>query len=309
MIIEGGHIASLTRVGFGYIFFVKLSEEKDNATAFKRYCVNNFTACPAKMVKLTPELINQSMQYINPCRERELDLRGYKIPQIENLGATLDQFDTIDLSDNDLRKLDNLPHLPRLKCLLLNNNRILRISEGLEEVVPNLKSIILTGNNLQELSDLEPLTGFKHLDTISLLINPVSTKQNYREYMAYKFPQLRLLDFRKIKQKDRQAAQEFFRTKQGKDMLKEVSKKSKLSAAAALAADATNGKVPSEGGRFANPEDMQRIREAIKRASSLAEVERLSQILQSGQLPEKFQHELAQNGHNGATNAAVAMEY
>lgn len=194
------------------------------------------------MVKLTPELINQSMQYINPCRERELDLRGYKIPQIENLGATLDQFDTIDLSDNDLRKLDNLPHLPRLKCLLLNNNRILRISEGLEEVVPNLSSIILTGNNLQELSDLEPLAAFTKLETICLLINPVSTKPNYREYMAYKFPQLRLLDFRKIKQKDRTAAQEFFRTKQGKDMLKEVSRKSKLSAAAALAAEASNGK-------------------------------------------------------------------
>eukprot|EP00099_Drosophila_melanogaster_P019085 NP_610315.1 U2A [Drosophila melanogaster] len=265
------------------------------------------------MVKLTPELINQSMQYINPCRERELDLRGYKIPQIENLGATLDQFDTIDLSDNDLRKLDNLPHLPRLKCLLLNNNRILRISEGLEEAVPNLGSIILTGNNLQELSDLEPLVGFTKLETICLLINPVSTKPNYREYMAYKFPQLRLLDFRKIKQKDRQAAQEFFRTKQGKDVLKEISRKSKMSAAAAIAAEAGNGKGRgSEGGRLANPQDMQRIREAIKRASSLAEVERLSQILQSGQLPDKFQHEMeavAQNGagHNGS--GAVAMEY
>ncbi|KAH8284792.1 hypothetical protein KR054_001005 [Drosophila jambulina] len=266
------------------------------------------------MVKLTPELINQSMQYINPCRERELDLRGYKIPQIENLGATLDQFDTIDLSDNDLRKLDNLPHLPRLKCLLLNNNRILRISDGLEEVVPNLSSIILTGNNLQELSDLEPLAAFTKLETICLLINPVSTKPNYREYMAYKFPQLRLLDFRKIKQKDRAAAQEFFRTKQGKDMLKEVSRKSKLSAAAALAAEASNGKGRGpDGGRLANPEDMQRIREAIKRASSLAEVERLSQILQSGQLPEKFQHEqeAGQNGatQNGSGPVAVAMEY
>lgn len=50
---------------------------------------------------------------------------GYKIPQIENMGATLDQFDTIDFSDNDLRKLDGFPHLPRLKCLLLNNNRIM----------------------------------------------------------------------------------------------------------------------------------------------------------------------------------------
>lgn len=49
---------------------------------------------------------------------------GYKIPQIENMGATLDQFDTVDFSDNDLRKLDGFPYLPRLKCLLLNNNRI-----------------------------------------------------------------------------------------------------------------------------------------------------------------------------------------
>jgi hypothetical protein len=28
------------------------------------------------MVKLTPDLIQQSMQYINPVRDRELDLRG-----------------------------------------------------------------------------------------------------------------------------------------------------------------------------------------------------------------------------------------
>lgn len=49
---------------------------------------------------------------------------GYKIPQIENMGATLDQFDTIDMSDNDIRKLDGFPLLKRLKCLLLNNNRI-----------------------------------------------------------------------------------------------------------------------------------------------------------------------------------------
>lgn len=108
------------------------------------------------MVKLTPELINQSMQYINPCRDRELDLRGkiwiffwgyvkiyfllfffagYKIPQIENMGATLDQFDTVDFSDNDLRKLDGFPILTRIKCLLLNNNRIVWVFINLIENV------------------------------------------------------------------------------------------------------------------------------------------------------------------------------
>lgn len=69
------------------------------------------------MVKLTPDLIQQSMQYINPVKDRELDLRGYKIPTIENLGATLDQFDTIDFSDNDIRKLDGFPLLKRIKTL------------------------------------------------------------------------------------------------------------------------------------------------------------------------------------------------
>ena len=49
---------------------------------------------------------------------------GYKIPVIENLGATLDQFDIMDFSDNDIRKLDGFPLLKRLKTLLLNNNRI-----------------------------------------------------------------------------------------------------------------------------------------------------------------------------------------
>lgn len=49
---------------------------------------------------------------------------GYKIPVIENLGATLDQFDAIDFSDNEIRKLDGFPLLRRLKTLLVNNNRI-----------------------------------------------------------------------------------------------------------------------------------------------------------------------------------------
>lgn len=49
---------------------------------------------------------------------------GYRLPEIENLGATLDQFDTIDFSDNDIRKLEGFPFLKRIKSLLFNNNRI-----------------------------------------------------------------------------------------------------------------------------------------------------------------------------------------
>ena len=76
------------------------------------------------MVRLTPELIEDSYQYINPIREYELNLRGYKIGLIENLGATLNQFDTIDFSDNEIRRLDGFPVLTKIVSLLLNNNKL-----------------------------------------------------------------------------------------------------------------------------------------------------------------------------------------
>ena len=56
-----------------------------------------------------------------------ISISGFKIPVIENLGATLDQFDTFDFSDNDIRKLDGFPHLKRLNSILANNNRIVYV--------------------------------------------------------------------------------------------------------------------------------------------------------------------------------------
>ncbi|KAL1444234.1 hypothetical protein MTO96_045598, partial [Rhipicephalus appendiculatus] len=124
------------------------------------------------MVKLSQDLIQMAAQSINPVRDRELDLRGYKIPVIENLGATLDQFDCIDLSDNEIRKLDGFPVLKRLKSLMLNNNRICRIAENLQEHLPALETLVLTNNQIQNLGDLDPLASIKTLTYLSLMKNP-----------------------------------------------------------------------------------------------------------------------------------------
>lgn len=42
-----------------------------------------------------------------------------------------DQFDTIDLSDNEIVKLENFPLLNRLGTLIINNNRITRINPNI----------------------------------------------------------------------------------------------------------------------------------------------------------------------------------
>lgn len=229
------------------------------------------------MVKLTAELIEQSAQYTNPLRDRELDLRGYKIPVIENLGATLDQFDTIDFSDNDIRKIDGFPYLPRLKTLILNNNRVVRIAEGLEQGIPNLETLVLTNNGLQELGDLDALESLKNLKYISLMRNPVTTKKHYRLYVLHKVPTLRVLDFQRIKQKERDASLKMFKGKKGHALATDIGKKSKTFV--------PGEHLPEKRADGPSKEDVAAIKAAIANAKTLEEVERLNNMLKTGQIP------------------------
>ena len=105
---------------------------------------------------------------------------GNKIPVIENLGATENQFDCIDFSDNEVVRLDGFPPLKRLKTLLLNNNRISRISVSIGESIPNLQMLVLTGNKLSVLPDIKALRVLSKLQFLSLCDNPVSKKPGYR---------------------------------------------------------------------------------------------------------------------------------
>ncbi|XP_024117570.1 U2 small nuclear ribonucleoprotein A' [Oryzias melastigma] len=230
------------------------------------------------MVKLSAELIEQAAQYTNPVRDRELDLRGYKIPVLENLGATLDQFDTIDFSDNEVRKLDGFPLLKRLKTLLMNNNRICRLGDNLEQSLPGLKELILTNNNIQELGDLDPLASVKTLTLLSLLRNPVTNKKHYRLYVISKLPHIRVLDFQKVKMKERQEAEKLFKGKRGAQLAKDIAKRTKTFIPGVAQQQEKKRSGPSQA-------EVEAIKHAISNASSLAEVERLKGMLQAGQIP------------------------
>lgn len=235
-------------------------------------------------MKLTADLILQSPQFTNALKDRELDLRGYKIPVIENLGATLDQFDTINLSDNDVKKLEGFPLLKRLKCLLLNNNRVCRIGEGLETCLPNLESIVLTNNSMQDLSDLEPLGSVQTLRYLSLMRNPITNKQNYRLYVIYSLPQVRVLDFQRIKQREREAAKRLFGGKKREKLLNgtEKNKTNKFVPGEPLA------KGPDSEPVKQNPQksNIAAIKAAISNAKSLEEVKKLEMLLKTGHVPD-----------------------
>lgn len=75
-------------------------------------------------MRITPDLIKSCNQHINAIKQRQLDMRGLKVPMIENLGATMDFYDCLDLSDNEIISLSSFSILKNLKSMILTNNRI-----------------------------------------------------------------------------------------------------------------------------------------------------------------------------------------
>ncbi|EJU01008.1 L domain-like protein [Dacryopinax primogenitus] len=246
------------------------------------------------MVKLTPELVAASRSYINPLKDRELDLRGHKIPAIENLGVTKDQHDTIDFTDNSISSLSNLPLLRRLHTLLLSNNRITHISPSLHISCPNLKCLVLTNNALAELGDLKSLEGCRKLEWLALIGCPVRQKKWYREWCLWVVKPLRVLDYQKIKQKERESAKSLFLTPDDLPTALATTLASNLTAPSAMNAhpdmdqslSAPAGLTAGKAGRMMTADERERVRAAIARATSAEEIKRLEKMLREGYVPE-----------------------
>ncbi|KZP32256.1 L domain-like protein [Athelia psychrophila] len=240
------------------------------------------------MVKLTPELLGQVPSALNPIKERQLDLRGYKIPVIENLGVTKDQHDAIDLTDNSIVTLGNLPLLKRLRTLLLANNRISAISPSIHLSVPNLTTLMLTNNTISELGDLEPLKELKGLKYLSLMGNPVQEKKWYREWLAWRLPALRVIDFQRIRDKEREAGKSLFLTAEGLPTALATTISTTVSTTSKLAVTTDEPRPAAsttKAGRLMSKEDADKVKQAIAKATSVEEVKRLERSLREGYMP------------------------
>ncbi|RMZ72549.1 U2 small nuclear ribonucleo A [Pyrenophora seminiperda CCB06] len=234
----------------------------------------------AKM-RLTTDLINNSLSFINCLTERELELRGHKISAIENMGAAKDN-DAIDLTDNDIAQLGNFPLQRRLRTLFLAQNRIANIQPNLASSIPNLRTLVLTKNKMAELADLDPLGGFKNLVYLTLMGNPVTSKEYYRYWVIWRCPSVRFLDFTKVRDVERKKAQELFGTAdEPTELATQISSnKSKGFVVPTFASTDDSGKE-----RIYTDDEKKRMRAAILNASSLAEMARLEKDFAEGRIP------------------------
>lgn len=260
-------------------------------------------------MRLSADMIARSPAFLNALKDRELDLRGNKIAVIENLAATQDQFDSIDLSDNEIKKVECMVVLKRLTQLLLNNNRVSRISEGLGKALPKLETLVLANNALSTLTELEPLAHVPTITSLSLVDNPVTKVKDYRAFVIALLPRLKVLDYKRVKQAEREAAEAAFRRSR-KPNLKGPGGGAAAANGETLAVEQGNGAAAQAAPRAAPTEaQVAQIRLAISAASSLEEVQKLEAALKAGNydLIAKAAEaaKAAQDGHGGGDAEAA----
>lgn len=161
--------------------------------------------------------------------------------------------------------------MPRLVTLICNNNHISKIQLS-DTNLPSLKALILTNNRVNNLNDILNLVPMKSLEVLSLLDNPVATKQYYRLFTIYNMPSLKLLDYKKVTKTEREEAEKLFNSSTGKAILSAISNVQNSSAA--------NSKKNSK--KTLTEDQKRQISIAIEAAKTAEEIDRIESQIKDG---------------------------
>ncbi|GAA5974077.1 hypothetical protein JCM11641_003419 [Rhodosporidiobolus odoratus] len=275
------------------------------------------------MVRLDADLIARVPSHLTCLNDRQLDLRGLKLPAIENLGVTKDQLDSLDLTDNSITSVSNFPLLRRLNHLLLANNPVRTVSPSVATSLPNLTSLVLTNSALPKdsLAHLGDTLGrCRKLEHVSCKGAPVAQADHYKDWIVFRCKKLRILDFDRVKQADRTRANSLFLTPAGEPTPLHTSFLTAAAAGATAPSLVAGSKTFEPGvepstagkaGRLLNKEEKERVRKAIEGAESVEEIRRLQRMLAQGFVPtEKDLRDLEKQKSGAGRPAAngTAME-
>lgn len=144
-----------------------------------------------------------------------------------------------------------------MRTLNLTNNHISKI-ENIAESFPNLENLVLIGNRLTDLTEIDNLSYSRNLTRVYLMENKVTQDPNYRFYVIHRLPNLKVLDFQRVKQEERDHAESLF-GKLNLQSAKEI---------------------------FAKMDKNAKIKLAIEKAKTVEEISRLEILLKCGELSE-----------------------
>ncbi|KAM3931184.1 tubulin-specific chaperone E isoform 1-T3 [Leptodactylus fuscus] len=162
----------------------------------------------------------------------ELHLASNNITCLERPGNCFQSLTLLDLSNNhisDGNQLLSIADLPRLKHLIISNNRILSINFSTQpgcctEEFVSLNSLSVDGNNISQWSFINELNKLRNLQSLNCQNNPlmVSDKnpETVRQLIIAKIARLKILNRTEILPQERKGAELDYRKMFGKEWLK-----------------------------------------------------------------------------------------
>lgn len=227
-------------------------------------------------MKLTPQVILDAPNIINPEGKLTLSLRNLRLTFIDNLHLANGAFAVIDLTNNELVEASGIPNWEGLETVLMANNNIYTVGDmaGLA-----LRSLLLAQNNISTLKLLVNLRSLESIHTLLLLGNPVCSEHYYRQFLIWLLPSLRVLDCEKVKVSERKSAVELF----GEDFEKATP------AAVALIHGGNDAKPVAKETRMINStvrkltqEEKAKLIAQLETAQTMEEMDRIQSVLRNG---------------------------
>lgn len=256
-------------------------------------------------MKITPSLILLAPDIITPEGKLALVLRDQALLDIENLYPFSSIYSVIDLTNNDILELENVPDTECVETLLLANNNISFLgaaafangtidapngtlsSSTTSELGSNQKlkktssllSLLLVNNNISSFTELCKLHRFCNLRCLLMMGNPICNENHYRVFTIWILPKLRVLDGERVTRAERTLAMELFgasldeRSIEANELLHKTAETSTAPKQTRLMADAL---------KKLTPEEKKSLVAQLELALTMEEMERISLALRNG---------------------------
>ncbi|KGU07042.1 U2 small nuclear ribonucleoprotein A' [Candida albicans P87] len=231
-------------------------------------------------MRLTAQVINEAPEILNPEGKLTLLLRDLQITELENLAITQNKYQVIDLSNNDLISLGNIPkRFNNLQCLLLSNNNISYIDDESFSSDNHITSITLFNNNIYKFQKSFK-DKFPKLETLILLGNPITEMENYRYFIIWLIPSLKVLDFKKVKQAERKTSEDMFGT--NRDEFNSLAQQMFKNENTEIKLDGKSDRQVKNFVKKMTDEERQQLLKKLETATSIEEIERIENDLKEG---------------------------
>jgi len=231
-------------------------------------------------MRLTAQVINEAPEILNPEGKLTLLLRDLQITELENLAITQNKYQVIDLSNNDLISLGNIPkRFNNLQCLLLSNNNISYIDDESFSLDNHITSITLFNNNIYKFQKSFK-DKFPKLETLILLGNPITEMENYRYFIIWLIPSLKVLDFKKVKQAERKTSEDMFGT--NRDEFNSLAQQMFKNENTEIKLDGKSDRQVKNFVKKMTDEERQQLLKKLETATSIEEIERIENDLKEG---------------------------